>query len=180
MADRPRRLPLLLVAAALLAGCDAVPSAAAGDASGPVVPEGPGSGAEAIAAAGTSFDCTPTRVWDGDGPIHCAEGPRIRLSGIAAREADGSCRPGHPCPASSAEAARDSLVALVGRRLAVAATGHTMVEGPTLRCTSEGSAGGKRTAAWCVSPTAGDLSCAMVASGTVLKWDRYWRDHSCG
>lgn len=41
-----------------------------------------------IVAAGTAFTCTPTRVWDGDGPIWCAEGPRIRLEGIAAREMD--------------------------------------------------------------------------------------------
>lgn len=37
--------------------------------------------AASVVAAGQSFDCTPTRVWDGDGPIWCAEGPRIRLSG---------------------------------------------------------------------------------------------------
>jgi hypothetical protein len=42
--------------------------------------------------AGQAFTCTPTRVWDGDGRIWCAEGPRSRLSGIAARETDGSCR----------------------------------------------------------------------------------------
>ena len=62
--------------------------------------------------AGQSFDCTPTAVWDGDGPIWCAEGPHIRLSGIAAREMDGTCRPGHPCPAANPIAARDHLVAL--------------------------------------------------------------------
>jgi endonuclease YncB( thermonuclease family) len=44
-----------------------------------------------IVPAGQTFQCTPTRVWDGDGPIWCGEGPRIRLSGIAAREMDGSC-----------------------------------------------------------------------------------------
>jgi hypothetical protein len=37
-------------------------------------------------ASGRTFPCTPTRVWDADGPIWCAEGPRIRLAGIAARE----------------------------------------------------------------------------------------------
>lgn len=42
--------------------------------------------------AGVSFSCTPIAVWDGDGPIWCAEGPRIRLAGVAAREIDGSCR----------------------------------------------------------------------------------------
>ena len=165
---------ILCLAAVALAGCDAAVPPAAADDAGARPPE------SSAPARGAAFDCTPIKVWDGDGPIHCSEGPRIRLSGIAAREADGSCRPDHPCPEAAAEAARDALVALLGRRLSVAATGHVLVEGPALRCTSEGPAGGKRTAAWCVSPTAGDLSCAMVASGTVLKWDRYWRNHSCG
>ena len=44
--------------------------------------------AVAIIPAGPSFTCTPTAVYDGDGPIWCAEGPRIRLAGIAAREMD--------------------------------------------------------------------------------------------
>lgn len=60
----------------------------------------------AIVATGQSFNCTPTRVWDGDGPIWCEEGPRIRLSGIAAREMDGSCSKGHPCPSASPEQSR--------------------------------------------------------------------------
>ncbi|MDQ3458591.1 MAG: hypothetical protein M3498_04675, partial [Deinococcota bacterium] len=64
---------------------------------------------------GEPFTCTPTRVWDGDGPIWCAEGPRIRLAGIAAREMDGSCSPGHPCPAADPIASRDHLASLVGR-----------------------------------------------------------------
>ena len=58
--------------------------------------------AVAVVPAGQSFQCTPVAVWDGDGPIWCAEGPHIRLSGIAAREIDGSCRPGHPCPNADA------------------------------------------------------------------------------
>lgn len=46
-------------------------------------------------AASAAFLCTPVAVWDGDGPIWCAEGPKIRLGSIAARELDGSCRAGH-------------------------------------------------------------------------------------
>ena len=37
-----------------------------------------------VVAPGATFTCTPVAVWDGDGPIWCAEGPRIRLEGIAA------------------------------------------------------------------------------------------------
>lgn len=132
-----------------------------------------------IIPAGQSFSCTPTRVWDGDGPIWCSEGPRIRLSGIAAREADGSCRANQPCPEASAEEARDTLVDLVGEPIGVGPHGHILVRGPTMSCVSVGSAGGDRTAAWCVSPRGGDLSCAMVATGTALRWDRFWGVHPC-
>lgn len=126
----------------------------------------------AIVTSGTSFVCTPTHVWDGDGPIWCAEGPKIRLAGIAAREIDGVCNPGHPCPTTSGPAARDALVRLIGRPIGRAQSGHVRVKGATLRCLSEGSGKGLRTAAWCSGPQ-GDLSCAMVKGGFALRWDRY-------
>lgn len=135
--------------------------------------------AAAVVPAGQSFDCTPTAVWDGDGPIWCAEGPHIRLSGIAAREMDGTCSPGHPCPTADPIAARDHLVTLLGKRSGVRPTGHVSVTGPTMRCRSAGSAGGKRTAAFCTSPRSGDISCAMVRDGYAARWDRYWQGHRC-
>lgn len=135
---------------------------------------------ETVVPAGERFTCTPERVWDGDGPIWCAEGPRLRLAGIAAREMDGTCRPGHPCPAASGEAARDALAAMLGRVTGKSGTGHVEVTGLALSCLSDGSAGNGRTAAWCASPTAGDLSCAMIRGGYALRWDRYWRGHKCG
>lgn len=128
-----------------------------------------------IMAAGQTFTCTPVAVWDGDGPIWCAEGPKIRLAGIAAREIGGTCRKGHPCPRASGVAARDHLVKLVGRKIGVAKTGHIHVRGPALSCRSQGSAGGSRTAAWCSNAHVGDLSRAMVRDGFALRWDRYWR-----
>ncbi|WP_246587060.1 hypothetical protein [Stakelama flava] len=135
--------------------------------------------AQAIVPAGTTFACTPIRVWDGDGPVWCKEGPRVRLAGIAARETDGTCRSNQPCPKAGWIAARDALVNTVGRRLGRTSDGHIRVAGPTMRCRSDGSAGGSRTAAWCVSPKSGDISCAMLRTGTVLRWDCYWRNHQC-
>jgi endonuclease YncB( thermonuclease family) len=132
-----------------------------------------------IVAAGVQFPCTPTRVWDGDGPIWCAEGPRIRLEGIAAREIDESCRPHHPCPQASGRRARDTLVRLLGGSRGEVSTGHVLVRAPTMSCRSDGSARGSRTAAWCNLPGTGDLSCAMVRSGTVLRWSRYSGDEVC-
>lgn len=76
-----------------------------------------------------TFTCTPLKLWDGDGPIHCAEGPRIRLAGIAARELDGSCSPGHPCPAVEPIASRDHLARLLGRVTGTASEGHLLISG---------------------------------------------------
>ncbi|HEV2598902.1 hypothetical protein [Sphingopyxis sp.] len=132
-----------------------------------------------VVPAGQSFNCTPTAVWDGDGPIWCAEGPHVRLSGVAAREMDGSCSPGHPCPVADPRAARDHLASLLGTPNGKLRTGHVKVTGPTMRCRSVGGAGGNRTAAFCVSPKSGDLSCAMVRGGYAARWDRYWRNHRC-
>src|SRR3569623_1600608 len=93
----------------------------------------------AIVPSGTSFTCTPTRVWDGDGPVWCAEGPRLRLAGIAAREMDGTYRSNQPCPPASAEAARDALVRIIGRPVGRSREGHILVQGPALSCLSEGN-----------------------------------------
>jgi endonuclease YncB( thermonuclease family) len=136
-------------------------------------------GAASVVPAGQSFTCTPTRVWDGDGPIWCAEGPRLRLAGVAAREMDGTCRSNQPCPGATAAQARDRLVSLVGSRTGWSSEGHALVRGPTMRCRSDGGAGGNRTAAWCTSPISGDVNCALVRSGVALKWQRYWGAHRC-
>lgn len=132
-----------------------------------------------IVRAGASFSCTPMAVWDGDGPIWCAEGPRVRLSGIAAREIDGLCKEGHPCPASSGLQARDQLVTLLGGPRGSLPTGHVRVHAAKMTCQSDGGAKGNRTAAWCKTANGLDLNCAMVASGRAVRWDRYWRGHRC-
>jgi hypothetical protein len=131
-----------------------------------------------VVPAGQSFKCTPVAVYDGDGPVWCAEGPKLRIAGIAAREMDGTCRSNQPCPSVGAIDARDRLVRLFGGPRGTLPTGHIVVRSATMRCLSDGSAGGSRTAAWCVSP-AGDLSCAVVRAGGAVRWPRYWRDHRC-
>ena len=133
-----------------------------------------------IIPAGQSFTCTPTHVWDGDGPIWCKEGPRVRLAGVAAREMDETCKRNHPCPETSGKAARDALVMLVGKPTGkIGRHGHILVVGPTMRCHSDGSAKGNRTAAWCVSPKSGDVNCAIIRGGWALRWNRYWNQHRC-
>jgi endonuclease YncB( thermonuclease family) len=132
-----------------------------------------------VIPAGEAFTCTPIAVWDGDGPVWCAEGPKIRLSGVAAREIDGSCSDGHPCPAASAIEARDELVGLLGGPKGVLRSGHIKVSAPALSCISKGNGRGSRTAAFCKTSTGVDLSCEMVSSGKAARWQRYWGDHTC-
>lgn len=137
------------------------------------------SGTHYIVPKGETFTCTPTAVYDGDGPVWCKEGPKLRIAGIAAREMDGTCRSNQPCPDATAEAAKDALVDLLGGAKGKLPTGHAVVEGPPLTCQSEGQAVGARTGAWCKFPDGSDLSCRMVATKTVLEWGRYWKDHRC-
>jgi endonuclease YncB( thermonuclease family) len=132
-----------------------------------------------VVPIGRTFTCTPTAVWDGDGPIWCAEGPKIRIAGVAAREIDESCRSGQPCPPMSGVDARDRLVRLFGGSRGKLPTGHIKVVTAAMTCLSLGNGKGDRTAAWCRSPTFGDLSCAVVAAGGAVRWPRYWRDHRC-
>lgn len=132
----------------------------------------------AAVTAGQTFTCTAYAVWDGDGPIWCAEGPKIRLAGIAAREIDGRCNPGHPCPRRSGVEARDHLVLLLGGARGRLGTGHVAVGPKRLSCVSMGSGKGERTAAFC-SLGRVDLSCAMVRDGYALRWARYGGARVC-
>jgi endonuclease YncB( thermonuclease family) len=128
----------------------------------------------------TTFTCTPTHVWDGDGPIWCAEGPRVRLSGIATREIaivsgqprDGGCNDGHPCPTMSGPQAREVLVSLLGDATGTGVHGHTLVKGPAIRCEAVGTTY-SRIAAFCTLADGRDLSCAMVQAGAAFRWARY-------
>jgi hypothetical protein len=139
----------------------------------------PGEAPAQVVPAGQTFKCTPVAVYDGDGPVWCAEGPKVRIAGVAAREMNGTCRSNQPCPAVGAIDARDRLVPLFGGARGTLPQGHIVLRSPTMTCQSDGSAGGSRTAAWCTSPAFGDLSCAVVRAGGVVLWARYWRDHHC-
>ncbi len=122
------------------------------------------------ALAAGLFACTPVAVWDGDGPVWCKEGPRIRIEHIAAREIDGRCRPGSPCPLSSGVAARDALVGILGGAKGTRPTGHVLVQYPTMTCRSLGTSYG-RVVASCSLNDGRDLGRAMIATGTVLPWN---------
>ena len=120
-------------------------------------------------AAPPSFTCTVASVHDGD-TLRCFERGRdgrqlrVRISGIDARELDGSCAPGHPCASAPPEAATAAL--------------ERLASGQRLQCQFEGFTY-RRLSGFCVNRAGVDLSCAMLESGTVALWPRYWGNHRC-
>lgn len=112
-----------------------------------IMPAAPDASAQ-IVPSGSMFICTPVAVWDGDGPVWCAEGPKVRIAGVAAREMDGTCKDNQPCPPVAAVEARDRLVELFGGSRGTLPQGHIQVRAAPMQCVSDGSAGGSRTAAW--------------------------------
>lgn len=104
--------------------------------------------------AAATFTCTPVAVWEGDGPVWCDEGPKIRIANIAARELDGTCSPGHPCPDATGIEARDALVDLLGGPRGELRHGHIVVEYPTIECRRRGTSYERdRAAAWLIRGT---------------------------
>jgi hypothetical protein len=92
---------------------------------------------------------------------------------------DAGCNGNAPCPDLDAVAARDRLVALLGRATGRGPFGRIYVAGPLLTCAANGRSY-DRVAAWCVSPVSGDISCDMVSSGAAAQWDKFWQGHACG
>ena len=124
---------------------------------------GQASSAAVDTASGSHFPCTVQSVYDGDGPINCAETDvagkqvRVRLRGIEAREADNSCRYDNLCPEASGAEAKAQLTRLaVGR----------------LECTSFGPSYNNVDAS-CRNPSGQDISCEMLRSGAAMRWPQY-------
>lgn len=107
------------------------------------------------------FACDVAYVNDGD-TLRCQDGTRVRLHAIAARESDGSCSPGHPCPAASASMSRAALTELAGRRITCVQTGTSY----------------ERVTAICHNASGLEINCAMVEREAALVWDRFNRQRA--
>jgi len=112
---------------------------------------------DALLDTTTGFECQVEKITDGD-TLRCADGTRIRLHAIAARESNETCSPGHPCPSASAASATAKL--------------SDLAYGQTLRCERIGSSYDRVTAI-CRNENNIEINCAMVQSGTALIWPRY-------
>ncbi|MDP5279935.1 hypothetical protein Q9Q95_13450 [Sphingomonas sp. DG1-23] len=116
------------------------------------------------------FTCTVTRVHDGDGPIWCAEGPKVRIAGVQAPDFESA----EPCRQKSAGYVCNDVRARASQRVVSGLALHRR-----LRCTPlEPSY--QRVVARCSLPDGRDLSCATIAAGAATRWDRYWRRYRMG
>lgn len=119
------------------------------------------------------FVCEVVRVHDGDGPLWCRSGQKVRVAGIQAPDFEDAApcrRPAarrgtYTCDDVAAERARLIVSRLtLGRRLICQSTGRSY----------------SRIVARCTLPDGRSLSCAAIAAGAAVRWDRYWRQYRMG
>ena len=119
----------------------------------------------AVVPTNGTFTCQVIAVHDGDGPIRCANGIKVRVAGVQAPDYESAepCRvhrAGYVCSDVEADRSR----AIVTR----------MVLHQTLACVAVGKSYA-RVVARCQFANGRDLSCAILASGAGTRWDSYWR-----
>ena len=154
----PRRRGRRTLALTMLIGAAAL-AALNWSAADTAAPSSPPASARLSAPPESGFLCDVAYVNDGD-TLGCKDGTKVRLHAVAAREADETCSPGHPCPAASGA----SATALLNR----------LAAGKTLTCEPTGRSY-KRITAICRTSDGEEINCAMVRSGTTLVWDRFNR-----
>ncbi|TZG24902.1 hypothetical protein [Sphingomonas montanisoli] len=125
----------------------------------------------------TPFICLAIALHDVDGPIHCADGAKIRLQGIGATEMDGACRPNQPCvpgdPFAQRRAMARAIGATVARETRSPSFGRLHFARPIrLTCEATGTSH-KRLTAWCATADGRDLSCTAIRARVAVRWVRY-------
>ena len=110
----------------------------------------------------TSFTCQVVSIYDGD-TFTCADGTKIRTAGVDANELNGSCHAA--CAPLSGQQARAFVNRIIYRqRLSCQPVDRSY----------------KRVVARCTLPDGRSLSCATIATGAAVRWDRYWRRYGMG
>jgi endonuclease YncB( thermonuclease family) len=123
--------------------------------------------------AAPPFTCEVVRVHDGDGPLWCRNGIKVRVAGIQAPDFE-SAEPCHRHNASRANYTCDNAAAERSQRIV-----ERLVLHRSLTCQPMGKSY-KRVVARCTLPDGRSLSCATIAAGAAVRWDRYWRQYRMG
>lgn len=114
---------------------------------------------------GQTFTCDVIRVHDGDGPLTCANGIKVRIAGVQSPDYESAepCRigkAGYVCDDSRARAAQRVTAGLaLNKRLACTAVDKSW----------------NRVVARCWLPDGRSLTCAVIARGGGWRWDKFWR-----
>ncbi|TPG56699.1 thermonuclease family protein [Sphingomonas glacialis] len=123
-----------------------------------------------IAPPPAIFSCTVTRVHDGDGPIWCSNGTKIRVAGIQAPDLKNTV----PCREGRAEYACSNVAAERSRVVVERLTLHQ-----AMTCQPMGTSY-SRVVARCTLQDGRSLSCAILAAGAAVRWDKYWVRYHMG
>lgn len=119
------------------------------------------------------FICEVVKVHDGDGPLWCRSGQKVRVAGIQAPDFENAepCRrpdtrrTNYTCDDAAATRSQQIVSRLtLGKRLICQPTGTSY----------------KRVVARCTLPDGRSLSCATIAAGAAVRWDTYWRRYKMG
>lgn len=125
------------------------------------------------AAALPTFSCDVVRVHDGDGPLWCRSGEKVRIAGIQAPDFESA----EPCRRPDARRTNytcDDRAAARSQRIV-----SSLVMGKRLICQPMGKSY-SRIVVRCTLPDGRSLSCAAIAAGAAVRWDRYWRQYGMG
>jgi endonuclease YncB( thermonuclease family) len=120
-----------------------------------------------IAAA---FLCLVVQVHDGDGPLWCQNGIKVRVAGIQAPDFESA----EPCRQRKAAYVCSNTQAARSRAIV-----QRLVMGKTLACQPVGKSYA-RIVARCTLPDGRSLSCAAIAAEAATRWDSYWRRYGMG
>ena len=119
------------------------------------------------------FVCEVVRVHDGDGPLWCRSGEKVRIAGVQAPDYASAS----PCRRPAAKRATytcDDDAAERSRRIVTRLVLHQR-----LTCQPVDRSY-KRIVARCTLPDGRSLSCAAIAAGAAVRWDSYWRRYRMG
>lgn len=125
------------------------------------------------AAALPAFTCDVVRVHDGDGPLWCRSGEKVRVAGIQAPDFESA----EPCRRPDARRGNytcDDRAAARSHRIV-----SGLVFGKRLTCQPTGKSY-SRIVARCTLPDGRSLSCATIAAGAAVRWEQYWRKYGMG
>lgn len=119
------------------------------------------------------FTCTVVRVHDGDGPLWCANGIKVRIAGVQAPDYEDA----EPCRRQDARRANyicDNAAADRSREIV-----ERMLLRETITCQPLGKSYA-RVVARCIMADGRSLSCAVIAAGAAVRWARFWRQYRMG